>query len=95
MVGHTDYDAGSSRGQEILVTGHARPEPAPHIEPLSGTMESHCVGCLLENRHSVEVADPGALSWQQTAGLRGRIEVLANRRLVLPADSSPRAPPYA
>lgn len=95
MVGHADYDSRSSRSQEVVVTGHDRPEPSPHIEALTGTLELHCFGCLLENRQPVEAVYARSLSRPRTVGSPGLAEVLTDRRPALPRDSSPRAPPSA
>ncbi len=96
IAAHEDNDLGASgHGQEVVVTGHEAPEPAIHLEALSGTTELYCLGCALDKRPSSAAAAEGSVARPQTAGSQRRVEVASWRRLELPAYRSPRGPPVA
>lgn len=93
-VAHADGGLGSpDRNREVAVTGHAEPEPALHLEERSGTVDLHCLGCLLDKRQPAQAPDARSVSKPETRGPRGRPAMTARLALELPAYRSPRAPP--
>ncbi len=95
-VAHGDSGLGSSGpNQEVAVTGHELPDPGLHLEALSGIVELHCPGCLLDKREVARATDPGCVAKPKERPRRRSPEMTARRPLELPAYRSPRAPPVA